>query len=109
MDWVAMSSCPRHVVHAPICPSPASPTNTFPVLVAATRAGPELRNPGTPPTNTVVPVAGAVGLTRKTPLGAEAATTRCEGDWVGALPPQAALCRRTFGGCRPGQFKLSGL
>jgi hypothetical protein len=51
-------SCARHVEHAPEePPSPLSPTKTVCVLVAATRAGPELVRPGTPPTDTVVPVA----------------------------------------------------
>jgi hypothetical protein len=61
-----MFNCPRQPLHAPEeLPSPLSPTNTVEAFVAVTRAGPELANPATPPTATLVSgVAGWFGSAR---------------------------------------------
>src|SRR5580692_2196437 len=61
-----MFNCPRQPLHAPEePPSPLSPTNTVEAFVAVTRAGPELTNPATPPTATLVSgVAGWFGSAR---------------------------------------------
>src|SRR6266852_2492000 len=85
-------SCERHEAHAvPGPPSPLRPTKTVCALVVATRAGPEFKKPGTPPTETNVAVPGASGLSRYTFCEPKSATMSCELSGVRARPRKAAL------------------
>src|SRR5205814_3475976 len=89
--------CCRQALHPEEVPLyPARPTKTVLEEVAATRTGPELASPGTPPTLTLLPAAVS-GSIKYTLCAPKSATTNCDASGV-----SAAWRINAFGGGPPG-------